>query len=37
MYVGSPVSSGKSIAYGRQQGLFVEEMESPYLSAGEAK
>lgn len=30
MYVGSPVPSEKAIAYGRQQGLFVEEMESPY-------
>jgi len=36
MYVGSPVLSQKSIAYGRQRGLFVEEMESPYLDAGEA-
>jgi hypothetical protein len=36
MYIGSPVPSEKSIVYGRQQGLFVEEMESPYLDAGEA-
>ena len=36
MYVGSPVPSEKSIAYGSQQSLFVEERESPYLDAGEA-
>ena len=36
MYVGSPVFSEKSIAYGRQHGLFVEETEPPYLSAGGA-
>jgi hypothetical protein len=36
MYVGSPVPSEKAIAHGRQQGLFVEEMVSPYLGAGEA-
>jgi hypothetical protein len=36
MYVGSPVRSEKSIAYGRQQGLFVEEMGSPYLDVAEA-
>lgn len=36
MYIGSPTPSETSIAYGRQQGLFVEEMESPYLDAGEA-
>ncbi len=36
MYIGSPVRSEKAIAYGKQEGLFIEEMESPYLSAGEA-
>ena len=36
MYVGSPARSENSIAYARQQGLFVEEMESPYLDAAEA-
>lgn len=36
MYIGSPAPSEKSIAHGRRQGLFVEEMESPYLDAGEA-
>ena len=36
MYIGSPVLSEQSIAYGRQQGLLVEDMESPYLDAGEA-
>jgi hypothetical protein len=35
MYVGSPCFSEKSIAYGRQQNLFIEEMESPYLKAGD--
>lgn len=35
MYVSSPVRCEKSIAYGRRQGLFVEEMESPYLDAAE--
>lgn len=36
MYIGSPVPSEEAIAYGRRQGLFVEEMGSPYLDAGEA-
>ena len=36
MYIGSPAPSEESIAYGRQQGLFIEEMESSYLDAGEA-
>jgi hypothetical protein len=36
MYIGGPAPSENSIAYGRQQGLFVEEMESPYLDASEA-
>jgi len=36
MYVGSPVSSQRAIDYGKQNGLYVEEMESPYLTAGEA-
>jgi hypothetical protein len=35
MYLGSPCVSDRSIAYGRQQHLFIEEMESPYLTAGE--
>jgi hypothetical protein len=35
MYVGSPCLSERSIAYGRQQNLFIEEMESPYLNAGD--
>lgn len=30
MYIGSPVPPEKSIPYGRRQGLFIEEMESPY-------
>lgn len=34
MHVSSPVSSEKSIAYGMQQGLFIEVMESPYSDAG---
>jgi hypothetical protein len=36
MYIGSPVPSEKAVAHGRQRGLFVEEMASPYLDAGEA-
>jgi hypothetical protein len=36
MYIGSPVPSEKAITYGRQKGLFVEEMASPYLDVGEA-
>jgi len=36
MYVGSPVSSENSGVYGHQQGLFIEAMPSPYLSAAEA-
>lgn len=36
MYVGGRVPSERSIAHGRRQGLFVEEMESPYLNTGEA-
>ena len=36
MYVGSHAPSEKSISYGRQRGLFIEEMESPYSGAGEA-
>lgn len=36
MYIGSPVPSEKAIAYGGRQGLFIEEMASPYLDAGEA-
>lgn len=36
MYVGSPASSERSIAYGKRAGLYVEEMESPYLAEAEA-
>jgi hypothetical protein len=36
MYIGSPVPSENAVAYGRQRGLFIEEMASPYLGAGEA-
>lgn len=36
MYIGSPVPSEKAIAHGRQRGLFVEEMVSPYLNPTEA-
>lgn len=36
IYIGSPVRSEKAVAYVRRQSLFVEEMESPYLDAGEA-
>ena len=36
MYVGSPVPSEESVLYGRQQGLYIEAMQSPYLSAAEA-
>jgi hypothetical protein len=36
MYVGSPAPSEKSMLYGRQQGLFIEAMPSPYLSVAEA-
>jgi len=32
MYVGSPFASEKSLAYGKQHGLFLEPMASPYLS-----
>jgi len=31
MYVGSPCASEKSLAYGKQHGLFLEPMASPYL------
>ncbi len=36
MYVGSSVFCKKSIAYAKQQGLFVEEKESPYSCRDEA-
>lgn len=36
MYVGSPVPSEESVLYGREQGLFIEVMQSPYLPEAEA-
>jgi hypothetical protein len=33
MYLGSPCASERSIAYGHQQNLFIEEMVSPYWNA----
>jgi hypothetical protein len=36
MYVGSPVPSEESVLYGREQGLFIEVMPSPYISSAEA-
>jgi hypothetical protein len=36
LYVGSPASSERSVAYGKRAGLYVEKMESPYLAVAEA-
>ena len=32
MYIGSPSASEESLGYGKEQGLFIEPMASPYLS-----
>jgi len=36
MYLGSPAPSEQAIAYGGRQGLFVEDMASPYVDASKA-
>jgi hypothetical protein len=36
IYIGSPAPSEQAIAYGGRQGLFVEDMASPYVDASEA-
>ena len=36
LYIGSPVASEKAIGCGKRQELFVEEVASPYLDAGDA-